>query len=219
MKINRYISPEMKNNLYVLEENGRGIVIDCSRTHSAIEFIKKSAPRGIDYILLTHEHCDHILGASAIREAFAAPIIASATCAENLMDTRKNYTRYFEALTTVQTRMSSTIRTHVEPFTVCADETFQCEKSIQWQGHTLLLRETPGHSQGQIGILIDEKILFSGDTIFEKDKTIVRFIGGSREQLISITLPWLLSLNPDTIVYPGHFDSFLLGKRLMIPLC
>ena len=84
---------------------------------------------------------------------------------------------------------------------------------IEWQEHKLFIKETPGHSKGSICILLDDKYLFSGDTIFREYPTATRMPGGSTKAYRTITEPWLDSLPQDIVVYPGHTESFRLGER------
>ena len=71
------------------------------------------------------------------------------------MDPRNNYSRYFDALAAIQTRLKNNEQRRIEPFSFAADVTFSGESRFAWQGHEVLLRETPGHSEGGSCILID----------------------------------------------------------------
>ena len=90
---------------------------------------------------------------------------------------------------------------------------YEKKELIEWQGHKLFMKETPGHSKGSICILVDDKYLFSGDTIFREFPTATRMPGGSTRAYKTITEPWLESLPQDIVVYPGHTDSFVLFER------
>ena len=62
----------------------------------------------------------------------------------------------------------------------------------------------PGHTQGCVGIY-DEKagVIFTGDTLFQADYGRTDLPGGNEGQ-IRQSLKRLLSLNEETVVYPGH---------------
>ena len=78
---------------------------------------------------------------------------------------------------------------------------------------------TPGHSSGSICLYSNkEKILISGDTIFYGDTGRTDLPGGNRE-LMTQSLHRLLTLDEDTIVYPGHGPITNIGKerRLHLP--
>ena len=74
-----------------------------------------------------------------------------------------------------------------------------------------MLKETPGHSKGSICIFLDEKVMFSGDTLVTGFNTIVRLPGGSKKDFYSITIPYLKQLDEDIVVYPGHGGCQNLG--------
>ena len=78
--------------------------------------------------------------------------------------------------------------------------------------HKIFLKETPGHSKGSICILVDEKILFSGDTLVTGHETILRLPGGSKKDFAGITLPYLESLDREIMVYPGHGEPQKLAE-------
>ena len=64
--------------------------------------------------------------------------------------------------------------------------------------------ETPGHSPGSICILINDKYIFSGDSLVDGNKVITRLPGGSRKDYNQITKPFLEGLSEDSIIFPGH---------------
>jgi len=81
--------------------------------------------------------------------------------------------------------------------------------TLEWNSHKIDFISTPGHSNGSICILINNK-LFSGDTIMQYKPFIPRkrvSIDILRESINSI----LLSNNGATIIYPGHGEPFLLS--------
>lgn len=213
MEIISYTSSDMFANMYFISENGHALIVDPSRDDEAFDMVMQKAHQ-IDKIILTHEHCDHISGAKKMRTEFGCPILCSETCAKNIMDSRYNYSRYFDALAKVQSRIYSENCADMEAFTLEADETFRQYNAFTWQEHYVTISELPGHSQGSVGILLDNTFLFSGDTLLWREKTITRFLGGSKKQLEKVTIPWLRGLDYSVKVYPGHFESFVLGERL-----
>ena len=72
----------------------------------------------------------------------------------------------------------------------------------------------PGHSQGSCCILLNNKVLFTGDSLLAEYPVITRFPGGSSKDYKNISLPFLKSLNPNLVVYPGHGKSERLGNIL-----
>ena len=79
--------------------------------------------------------------------------------------------------------------------------------------HTLRVLHTPGHTPGGVCFYeADEKVLFSGDTIFEE--SIGRTdLGGKHEQLIHSIRTELLPLPDDVQILPGHGGATTIGHE------
>lgn len=72
---------------------------------------------------------------------------------------------------------------------------------------------TPGHTAGGICIIVDNKALLTGDTLFIGDCGRTDLLGGSLAQMFKTLQEKILPLPDHLIVYPGHnygdtpFDS------------
>lgn len=211
MRVLQFATPLLASNMYLLAEKGRGIIIDPYGG-----FIPQITGEcsGIDYILLTHEHYDHISGTNALRERYGCPVVCSEACGRRIRNSTHNFSRYYEAYAAIQTGQPppAGLPPVAEYFTY-ADEVFSGQRTLFWQGHELVLTETPGHSPGSICILADETRLFSGDTLLPGDVTVTRFPGGSGRQYKEIALPYLWELPDETLVYPGHYKAFPLWEH------
>lgn len=207
MEIRRYVSGLLSSNMYLIVEGNRGIVVDpCADTMPAQGL-------QVDYILLTHEHYDHISGVNVWKARTGARVLCSKACGENLQSPRKNLAALFRQFCELQTWIELEDIPESDPdFTCAAEETFENEMSLQWQGHTLSLFEIPGHSRGSIGILLDGKEFFSGDSLMEHSKIELRMPGGSRKLWSQIGSKRIEAIAEGTRVWPGHFGSFLLHR-------
>lgn len=211
MKVLRFITPLLSSNMYLLTENSHGILID---PYDGFTSGIAGECKVIDSILLTHEHYDHISGANAFREQYGCPVVCSEICGQRIQDPTHNFSRYYEAYATVQTgKPVPEDLPPVEEYFAHADETFSGQRVLSWQGHELILTETPGHSPGSICILLDGNLLFSGDTLLQGEVAVTRFPGGSRRQYEQAALPYLRGLPDETLVYPGHYGAFRLGEH------
>ncbi len=72
----------------------------------------------------------------------------------------------------------------------------------------------PGHTLGQLAFLIDDKAVFTGDTLFQGS------IGGTRapghtsfEDIRHSILEVLMRLPKDTQVFPGHMEPSTIGQE------
>lgn len=207
MEIRRYESGLLSSNMYVIVEGNHAIVID--------PFEDASPSRGltIDYILLTHEHYDHISGVNAWKKMTGAPVLCSRACAENIQNPKKNLTNHFKEFCELQTWIELDEISVSDPNYSCsAEQTFDNEMALKWKGHTLRLFEIPGHSQGSIGIMLDEKEFFSGDSLMENSEIELRMPGGSRKKWNEIGNKRIEALPNGIMIWPGHFNGFILRK-------
>ncbi|GHU71094.1 MBL fold hydrolase [Spirochaetia bacterium] len=138
-----------------------------------------------EYILLTHGHFDHITALPDLAAAYG-PGKASK---EPVIAIHKDDAGYLKK--TAATRLLEDGDT-VGPFTVL---------------------HLPGHTPGSAGFYLgDEKILFSGDTLFQGDCGRVDLPGGSQEK-IEASLSRLLAMESDVRVLPGHGPLTTIGAE------
>lgn len=207
MRIKRYESDLLCSNMYLITEQNHAIVIDPCRNTDMLKDLR------IDKIILTHEHYDHISGVNDWKQLTNAKVLCSKTCGENIRSSRKNMARLFEVFCEIQTWMKlDRIPEGDETYTCEADETFEDEMEFNWQGHTFHLFEMPGHSSGSIGILLDNRHFFPGDSLIEGRDIELRFPGGSKELWEKLGAPRLARIPAGVHVYPGHFNEFIYRK-------
>ena len=218
MNISSYSFYPIDSRMYIVVENKKALVIDPCVSKEAGAFLQDRNINEVT-ILLTHEHYDHISGVNWLREMIEnVHVFCSEACGQAIKKPEENLSAYYEILFLGK---SEEIREYVkslnvEPYSCFADETFCEEKNFEWEGHSLTLKETPGHSKGSICIVMDEKVLFSGDTLVTGHDTILRLPGGSIKDFYQITVPYLKGLNSDIVVYPGHGDTQLLCEFIRL---
>lgn len=212
MEINRFETCYWQSNMYLIIDNGHCIIIDPCEITQAKNILSENNVM-LDYVFLTHEHCDHITGVDWAR-SIGAKIICSVTCAQKIKNPRLNTARYYNDSSQVQNKLKGTDVPISEDFVCYADICFKNSFALEWERHKVEIIETPGHSSGSVCILFNENILFVGDSLLENEPTNTRFPSGSKSQFERITFPWMKTLNENTMVYPGHFNEFILGDRL-----
>jgi hydroxyacylglutathione hydrolase len=146
-----------------------------------------------EYILLTHEHFDHILGVNKLLELFNCMIICSEKCLEYIGDKKKN-------LSVFQDQIGFEIST--KNVRLVANEV------LKLGNYTIQIKETLGHSLGSVSFWINES-LFVGDVLIKDTKTVTKLPGGCKKQLKNsiIELNKLFSQR-NMVVYPGHGEIF-----------
>lgn len=198
-KITSLTVGKLAANCYIITVDKKAIIIDPGAESQRIS--KYLASQSIDYdmIINTHGHVDHI-SANGLLKKEGVKLCIHKKDAPLLVDPAKNLSSLFG----------------------CEDEWINgpaadCllldEEIIHWEGQTLKIIHTPGHTQGSISILMGN-CLFSGDTLFASGIGRTDLPGGSQEDLISSIRDKLFTLAEDTIVYPGHGYQTTIGHEL-----
>ena len=139
-------------------------------------------------ILLTHGHFDHIMAADDVREKYDVNVYAS--CDE------KN---------TLEQPHINLGESYGMNLSVKADVWHNDGDVLKLAGFDIEALHTPGHTEGSCCYYVkSEKVLFSGDTLFEGSYGRIDFPTGSGRQMIHSVADILLNLPDDTNVYPGH---------------
>ena len=129
----------------------------------------------IKYIFTTHGHFDHTGGHKSIAEKTGAKIIAHKNEIRSL---KKN-------------------EIHVDIEVSDKDE-------IKVGDIPVKIIHTPGHTKGGICLLVDDKKLITGDTLFVGDCGRTDLGDGSSEELFNSINEKLKALSDEIEVYPGH---------------
>jgi glyoxylase-like metal-dependent hydrolase (beta-lactamase superfamily II) len=187
-------------NSWLITEENDGLLIDAVDNQDLYETITNLSSLTV---ILTHCHFDHIIGLNRIRELQPnIRVIATGSCSEQIGNKFRNLSSSATAFLTFyeQGRKS---RFQIEPFTCLpADETFENEKKLLWKGHEIQLLAFHGHSNDSLIAVVDDRYLFSGDTLLTIP-TVTRFPGGNLKRFREEDIPKLKAMKADRI-YPGH---------------
>lgn len=213
MKINRYVMPAILSNMYVLIEGTQALVVDPSADSDALQKLRNAKPEKVT-VLLTHEHFDHVSGVNLLRQNFEVEVICLKACAELIGDPNRNLAKFWRTMIMDKPPQVQEEGRKVEDldYACAADTTYDIGTTISWAGHTIQMTPAPGHSKGGCLLLMDEKILFSGDNLVEGTGVICRLPGGSKKDYTEITRPILDALPDDTFVFPGHGEPGKIEK-------
>ena len=198
MRIEVFVNEPLDSNCYVLERDSHAIVIDpgCVDISSVVGYIAQRA-LVVDYIILTHEHIDHVQGVKRLAEQYGVEVIASAECIEALADPRLNLSAEYPG---------------VEPQNYLPDRIITIDSlggHLVWNGVEFRFFATRGHSAGSICIAISD-VLFSGDTLLEKIKTYTTAPNSSIVELRDSFELIKSSFSSQLMVCPGHGTPFTL---------
>lgn len=213
-KFSRFVMKYSESNMYMIIENNQALIIDPNQSETAMSFLIENNVNKI-FILLTHEHFDHISGVNWLRRMFDVMVICQERCAESIKIAKNN--RPFVFMTMVEDKCEKEKQEIISFFdnlprdAIEADVIFDSEYQFVWQGHRIKINSSPGHSQGSVLINFDNAYIFTGDYMIPNAPVILRFAGGSKEAYKKKTLPLLLNLSTDIMIMPGHGEPCLRG--------
>lgn len=157
----------------------------------------------LKYIYLTHCHGDHIGAVAELKNKKGGKILIHRFDAEGLDNENIN--------------LSSCIDMgdiELEP-----DSRVDDKDKIHLGNLEFIVIHTPGHTKGGSSLYCEkEKLLFSGDTLFRGTWGRTDLPTSSFSEIIDSITKKLLILPDDTIVYPGHGKSTLIGEEKPIYL-
>jgi glyoxylase-like metal-dependent hydrolase (beta-lactamase superfamily II) len=212
LEIFRFVFTPIKTNMYLVLGDRQALIIDPHVSAEVYNFLKKYSVEKIT-IIFTHEHPDHTFGIKWLKGLFPVIIVCQKNCAESIADIYNNRPILISFILSKQDKMNGTNNLEAfnkafEPFSCKADIPFEQELYYEWHKHKLYLKATPGHSRGSCCIILDDKVIFTGDSLIFNTSVITRFPGGSIKEYNKITKPFLESTDKNLIAFPGHGDIF-----------
>lgn len=193
MKILKYSLGQLQANCYLLIKDKTCLIIDPGDEGEFIlEEIQRNNLKPVG-ILATHGHFDHVMAIGEIQASFDIPLYINEKDLF-LLKRVKESAQYFLG-----------IKPAILPI-----------KNIKnlGIGHLLEIRNwkleiisSPGHTPGSVCYYFsDEKVIFTGDTLFKEGIGRYDFSYSSKDDLDN-SLKKLLELPQDSIIYPGHGDE------------
>ena len=154
-------------------------------------------------ILATHGHLDHLWGAAWACEQWHTPVLMHEADIPMAKAMQAQYDLFGIGGTPVPFPLEPLpVNQSVSPQDGLSATRSVSNAVCQRSGLTIL--PTPGHTPGSVCFYFPEdKVLFSGDTLFQMGYGRTDLPGGDIRQLWH-SLDLLLALPPETVVYPGH---------------
>lgn len=171
-------------------ETREAAVVDPGGDAEAIIEALKKHGLTCKYLLHTHAHFDHILGARAVKEATGAKICLH-------QGDRWLYENLAKQGSLFGFKTS-------DPLPV--DRYLNHQEEVEIGKIKTSVIHTPGHTPGSLCFSLEGKdsVLFAGDTLFRRSIGRTDLWGGSFEQIIDSISQRLFKLDDSTLVIPGH---------------
>ncbi len=184
-------------NTYIVfnDETKEGFLIDPGGQEKKIEKIIRDENIDLKFILNTHCHIDHVSMDNYFKGKYSIDIIAAKE-EEQILKNLEEQAEYLGFEYTGD---------------VVIDRYLKDGEVIELGDIKILSVFTPGHSPGSVSFLVNDKHLFSGDTLFRNTIGRTDILGGSSEQIISSIKNKLMTLEDGVKVYPGHGEPTTIG--------
>ncbi|MBA2240354.1 MAG: MBL fold metallo-hydrolase [Solirubrobacterales bacterium] len=195
-----YTVGPVAENCWIVRRDGaeRGIVIDPGEEPETLLGAIREIGIGVDAILLTHTHFDHVGAVAPLARATGAEVWCP----------------------TIELGVLADINAYVPfagfgPFeSYAAEHSLDGGERLELAGMAIDVIFTPGHSPGHVSFSIaDEGALFSGDVLFQGSVGRVDLPGGDWPTLFGSIRNLTRSLPAETTVHPGHMGPTTLGAE------
>ncbi len=185
-------------NCYILaaKEDSRAIIIDPGDEENKIRKALNRHKLTCGIVINTHGHYDHI-GAD---DQFGVSVYVHRLDASLLVDPILNLSGLFAR----PYKVKSEIKYLEEGEIIALDDV------------ELKVLHTPGHTKGGVSLLMqkpDQKIVFTGDTLFCQGIGRYDLSGGDEKALLKSIKDKLLVLPSETRVFPGHGPYSTIGQE------
>lgn len=187
-------------NAYLIgdTETNEAILIDPVDDAELIKKTTDDAGWTIKLILATHAHFDHVLASKALKEMTGAPFWIHEK-ASPMLETLPMQGRLFGM--------------GKFPSAAKPDRLLKTDpETIEIGAIKLESLYTPGHAEGHLSFYMrEQKILFSGDTLFFRGIGRTDLPGGNLDRLLKSIHEQLFPLGDDVRVLPGHMQETTIG--------
>ncbi len=185
------IGPLSTNCYVIFNINKNAIIIDFAFYDQEIFNLFKTENLNLNAIFLTHGHFDHFMGVQTGIEKLNrnCPIFIHELDKTILTDSQKNASLFMNLNENLNL---NEIKTFNKEFQFNLDNTIN-----------LKVVHTPGHTAGSCSFLLNDEILFTGDSLFKNSVGRTDLFSGSQTQTLN-TIELFKLMNPKLKIMPGH---------------
>jgi glyoxylase-like metal-dependent hydrolase (beta-lactamase superfamily II) len=189
-------------NTYLLTstKTGRFAVVDPGAGIQPVVRAWQELGHDLDAYWITHEHYDHVSGLGLITEDTRAPIRGHPNIQAGIFELQKNWEKW--GFTEIAAK-PPVLATHL---VIDGDE-------VKLGNLTFTALFLPGHSRGSIGYLLGDRLLFSGDVLFQGSIGRTDFPGCDPERFARSLSEKLWDLPEGLVVLPGHMAKTTIAEE------
>ncbi len=180
------------------EDTREAIVVDPGDDIADVLGILARHKLKVSAIVITHAHIDHVGGAAKLKAATGAPVYMN-----------ENDLVLYDAL-----EMQAAWLGVKTPERTAIDVNAREGDKLTLGAAAFQILETPGHTQGSIGVWIPaENKLIAGDTLFRDSIGRTDLPGGDGRLILRSIADKLLALPDEAVVVPGHGPNTTIGRE------
>lgn len=194
-----------ENCFVVSDETHEAVIIDCGALYpeektSIRQYITSTGLKPV-HLLCTHGHLDHCFGNSFILDVFG---LKPEVSHEDL---------FLAADLDAQAR--NMFGFSIDETTPDIGHFLSPNEEVCFGNHRLIVLPTPGHTPGSVIFYCrEEKVAFSGDTLFRMSIGRTDFERGSWTDMMNSLQKVVAKLPADTTIYTGHGPQTTIGEEL-----
>lgn len=198
MHLETFTVGPFSENTYLLVKDEKALLIDPGfyEDHEFERFIHTLGDTGLDAVVLTHAHIDHLLGLNRVLDKFDVPVYLSDQDRylwENLVSQALLFGLHVEKVNVIPEPLSVGANRELGPF-------------------IFDIRHTPGHAPDHLILYSEEyELVIAGDTLFREGIGRYDLYKGDYRVLEQSIRKQLYTLPPSTKVYPGHGPPTSIG--------
>lgn len=152
-------------NCYIISEGKKAVLVDTHQEKYREKILSFCKPYDITLIVLTHGHLDHVQNTAALSEYLSSPI-AMHKADQGLIPNNMTQSLYADTLLGKMVLSVSLKGFNVDKLPKFKPDIFLKEgDTLNDYGVCAKIIELPGHTNGSIGIEVEEKDLIVGDAL------------------------------------------------------
>jgi len=194
MEVHAFELGPFQVSAYVVESDGEAMIIDAPQGAEAIVKFCRTRSLVPHLLVNTHGHADHIYANRLLKETWPEMQIACGKGDARLLAS---------PLRNLSPLMAAWVKSPPPDRLLSEGDEVAVGKA------RFKVLETPGHTAGSISLYSKDgpdgaPVVFPGDALFAGSIGRTDFPGSRHETLIEAIRVKLLTLPPETVVYPGH---------------
>ncbi len=207
-----FIYEPVASNMYFIPVGDTGIVFDPNINEELPPLLERLGINRVQ-IILTHEHYDHTTGVEWLQGLIEASLFCHKACDDYISSDKGNNPKLVALVLNSKDSLDGGHRyddfmASYVPYKLKADRVFQDSEELRVGDCSFQCISTPGHSPGSACYILDDKYIFTGDSLIQNTPTILRFRESNKSLYESITRPFLNTLDKNMLVFPGHGEPF-----------